>query len=141
VIVHIPDDAIVFAGDILFIDDTPIMWNGPMRNMLAACDTIIGYGAEIVVPGHGPLSDNSGAKTVKRYYQYVHDQARARFDAGMGSVDAAFDIDLGDFSAWKDAERIVVTVDALYREWDPGQPSADSVEMFRQMGRYRREQL
>jgi cyclase len=35
----------------------------------------------------------------------------------------------------------IVTVDALYREWDPGQPSADPVEMFRRMGRYRREQL
>jgi hypothetical protein len=56
-------------------------------------------------------------------------------------VDAAFDIDLGEFTAWKDAERVVVTVDALYREWDPHQPPADPVEMFRRMGRYRREHL
>jgi glyoxylase-like metal-dependent hydrolase (beta-lactamase superfamily II) len=139
VIVHLPANAIVFTGDILFIDDTPIMWDGPIRNLLAACDTIIGYEAKILVPGHGPLTDNSGAETVKRYYQHVHDEARARFDAGMGSVDAAFDIELGEFTAWKDAERIVVTVDALYREWNPHQPPADIVEMLGQMGRYRRQ--
>ena len=56
----------------------------------------------------------------------------------MSSVDTAFDADLGEFTDWKDAERIVVTVDALYREWDPHRPPTDPVELFGQMGRYRR---
>jgi glyoxylase-like metal-dependent hydrolase (beta-lactamase superfamily II) len=138
VIVRLPDDGIVFTGDILFIDGTPLMWIGPMRNMLAACDAIIGCGAETLVPGHGPLTGDAGVETVKRYFQYVSAEARKRFAAGMGSVDAAFDIDLGEFAGWKDAERVVVNVDALYREWDTSLPPLDPVEMFRQMGRYRR---
>ena len=30
-----PDDRTVFTGDILFIDGTPLMWAGPVRNWLA----------------------------------------------------------------------------------------------------------
>ena len=47
-----------------------------------------------------------------------------RYDAGMDAFDAAQDIALGDYADWGDAERIVVNVDRLYREFsgDDGAP-------------------
>ena len=62
VIVHVPDAAVVFAGDILFIGDHPIMWSGPAENWIAACDRILATGARHVVPGHGPVTDPAGVR-------------------------------------------------------------------------------
>ncbi|CAM2838404.1 fumarylacetoacetate hydrolase family protein [Saccharomonospora xinjiangensis] len=55
-VVHIPDAGVLFAGDLLFVGCTPIVWAGPISNWIAACDTMIGLDVETVVPGHGPVS-------------------------------------------------------------------------------------
>ena len=93
-IAHVPDAGVVFTGDLLFIEGTPIMWDGPVANWLTACDRIIELGARVIVPGHGPVTDESGVRDVQRYLTYVRDEARQRFDAGMDETAAADDIDL-----------------------------------------------
>ncbi len=117
VIVHVPGDRTVFTGDILFIDGTPLMWAGPVRNWIHACETIIAMDADVIVPGHGPVTDRHGVQRVAAYLAYVDAEARKRFDAGVSVRDAALDIALGDFSSWGDSERIAVNVDSLYREY------------------------
>jgi glyoxylase-like metal-dependent hydrolase (beta-lactamase superfamily II) len=135
-IVHVPDAGVVFTGDILFIEGTPILWAGPLHNWLAACDRILALGAHTLVPGHGPVTDASGVDDVKRYLTYVRDQARARFDAGMDAEQAADDIDLSDFAGWGDPERIAVNVETVYRELDPARPEPPKPELFVRMARW-----
>jgi cyclase len=132
-IAFVPDAGVVFSGDILFIEGTPIMWQGPVENWLRACRAILGLGARAIVPGHGPVTDASGVRDVARYLSYVRDEARARFDAGMDDVAAADDIDLSDFRDWGDPERIAVNVVTLYREFDPGLPDVSVPELFVRM--------
>lgn len=120
VLVHLPDEHVVFTGDILFIDGTPIMWAGPVSNWITACDRMLALDVETVVPGHGPVTDARGIRAVKDYLGYVTREARARFDAGMPALEAARDIALGDFESWGDAERIVVNTVTLYREFGGG---------------------
>jgi cyclase len=129
VIVHDVCSGIVYTGDILFIDSTPIMWAGPVANWLQACDLIISLKPRAIVPGHGPLTDIDGVKKVQEYLRFVQVEARKRFDAGLGELDAAFDISLGDYSSWGDAERIVANVVALYREFrgDMGEPNIPAI--------------
>ncbi len=138
VLVHVPADRTVYTGDILFIDGTPIMWAGPVANWIAACERIIAMDPEVVVPGHGPITDVAGVRRVQDYLRYVDTETRKRFDAGLSVRDAAHDIALGDFSAWLDAERIVVNVDTLYREYrgDPTPP--DFMELFGYMAELKR---
>ena len=57
VIVHVPDAATVYTGDILFIGGTPIVWAGPLSNWVAACDLMLAMDVQTVVPGHGPITD------------------------------------------------------------------------------------
>jgi len=131
VLVHVPADRVVFTGDILFIDGTPIMWAGPVANWIAACERIAAMDVDAVVPGHGPVTDTAGALRVRDYLVYVRDEARKRFDAGLSPEDAARDIALGDFSSWGDAERIVVNVHTLYREFSGGKGNqANALELF-----------
>lgn len=138
VIVHVPADRVVYTGDILFIDGTPIMWSGPVRNWLAACDRIIGLDAEVIVPGHGPLTDADGVRRMRGYLDFVEREARARFDAGMSAFDAARDITHHEYDQWPDAERIVVNVDRLFREFAPEHIVADAATSFVQMAQLRR---
>jgi cyclase len=135
-IAWVPDAGVVFSGDILFIEGTPIVWAGPFGNWLRACDRIIALDARVLVPGHGPVTDAAGVRDVQRYLTYVRDEARARFEAGMDAEQAADDIDLSDFAGWGDAERIAVNVDTAYRELDPSQPEPSRLELFARMARW-----
>ena len=135
-IAHVPDAGVVFTGDILFIDGTPIMWAGPVSNWLGACEAIIELGARVIVPGHGPVTDESGVREVQRYLTYVRDEATKRFEAGMDDQAAADDIDISDFRDWGDPERIAVNVATIYRELDPGLPAITPPELFVRMARW-----
>src|SRR2546423_775738 len=136
-IAHVPDAGVVFTGDLLFIEGTPIMWAGPVSNWLLACERILELGASVLVPGHGPVTDASGVRDVQRYLRYVRDEAQARFEAGMDAEAASEDIDLADFRDWGDPERIAVNVATIYGELDPAAPPATPVELIGRMARWR----
>ncbi len=137
VLVHVPADKTVYTGDILFIDGTPLMWAGPVSNWISACDRICDMDVDIIVPGHGPITDKAGVRRVQEYLRYVEAEARARFDAGLSVRDAALDIALGDFESWGDAERIAVNVDTLYREFSGTTEETPVVELFAMMAETR----
>ena len=128
ILVHVPDDRLMFTGDILFIEGHPILWVGPVGNWIDACDHMLGLDLDAVVPGHGPITDHRGVQAVRDYLVYVRDEAHKRYDAGLSAYDAALDISLTDFDSWGDAERIVVNVATLYREFGaPGAPDVGEV--------------
>jgi len=133
VLVHVPEDRTVFTGDILFIDGHPIIWAGPVGNWIEACRRIEAMEVETVVPGHGPITDLRGVVAVREYLAYISAEARKRYDAGLDAATAARDIALDDYSSWVDAERIVVNVNTLYREFSGDPTPAEIPELFSQM--------
>jgi len=137
VLVHVPDDKTVFTGDILFIDGTPLMWAGPVSNWVGACDRICEMDVDVIVPGHGPVTDKAGVRRVAEYLKFVDAEARRRFEAGLSVRDAALDIALGDYSSWGDAERIAVNVDTLYREYRGDGVVTPVIELFGLMAEVR----
>ena len=138
-LVWVPADRAVFTGDLLFIGGTPIMWTGTVGNWLAACDRILSFKAEFIVPGHGPMTDAAGVRWVQDYLRYLDREARLRFDAGMTVENAALDIALGEFRHWLNPERIVANVDALYREYRGDSSGPDMVRLFGLMAQVRRQ--
>jgi glyoxylase-like metal-dependent hydrolase (beta-lactamase superfamily II) len=135
-IVWIADAATVFTGDLLFIDATPIVW-ADLGNWIAACDRILELGASVLIPGHGPVTDESGVRAVQGYLRYIREQARERFEAGLDAEAAADDIDISGFSGWGDPERIVANVAAAYREFDPQLPALTPPELVVRMAGWR----
>lgn len=134
VIVHVPQDRVVFTGDILFIEGTPIMWSGPVKNWIDACELIAGLDVDVIVPGHGPVTDRAGAIAVRDYWLFLETEARSRFDAGMPVADAARDIDLGPYADWGESERVFINVNALYREFGSERVVDDVMTLFAEMG-------
>ena len=135
VLVFVPTDKMVFTGDILFIEGHPIMWVGPVANWIKACDLILSWEVETIVPGHGPITDKSGVRAVREYLVYIEAEARKRHAAGMSVMEAAQDISFEDYSSWGDAERIVVNVDTLYKEFNNDPTPSNIVQMFEMMSK------
>jgi len=135
VLVHLPDAAVAFTGDILFIDATPIVWSGPISNWLAACDQLLAWDLEVIVPGHGPLTDDRGVTEVADYLRWIQDEATARHAAGESAESATFDIELNGYAGWRSPERLAINVEAVYRELDPSHESPDVVGLFERMAR------
>ena len=138
VLAWLPAERAVYTGDLLFIEGTPVMWAGPVDNWLAACDRILAFGADHIVPGHGPMTDTAGVRAVQQYLRFVDREARLRFDAGMMAEAAALDIALGEYRHWVDAERIAVNVDTLFRGYRGDHSPPDVVRLFGLMASVRR---
>ncbi len=140
ILAFVPSDKLIFTGDILFVEGHPILWAGPIQNWVDACDYMLNLDVETVVPGHGPITDKRGIQAVRDYLVYVTDEARQRFDAGMPLLDAALDISLADFDSWGDAERIVVNVATLYKEFAGDPEPNNTTELFGLMAQVHKHQ-
>ena len=121
-VVHVPDAGVLFAGDLLFIGGTPIVWVGPIANWIKACDAMIALDAPTVVPGHGPVTDPDGIRAVRGYFEHILAEIDAAHGKGLTFAEAADGIDLGEYADWLDSERVVVNVYQRYRELEPQTP-------------------
>jgi cyclase len=138
VVAYLPDERTVFTGDIVFVGGHPVLWAGPAQNWIDACDLILSWDVETVVPGHGAITDTAGVRAMRDYFVYIRAEAKKRFDAGMSATEAAYDISLDGWSHWLDAERIIVNTHMLYREFG-GACEGDVMALFALMRKYRKE--
>ena len=137
-LVHLPDAATVFCGDILFIHGTPIIWDGPVSNWIDACDRILGLEAEVIIPGHGPLTDAVGVTAVRDYLTFVDNECRERHANGQTAAEVIAEIDLGGFKDWGEWERIAVNVHAIFREIGEDQTIQSPIELFSEMAKLKK---
>ncbi|MBL8380645.1 MAG: MBL fold metallo-hydrolase [Burkholderiales bacterium] len=139
ILAYVPADRTVFTGDILFNGGHPAVWAGPVANWIKACDLMLSWDVDVIVPGHGPITDKSAVRALKHYLEYVTIEASKRFAAGMDDVAATRDIAWDAFRDWTDIERIFINVNALYREYrkDPSPP--DVPRLFGLMSGYHKE--
>ncbi len=115
-IVQVPAEGVVFAGDVVFRQCTPMGWCGSCANWLRALDLVVWLDPEVIVPGHGPLCGIEGAMDLKAYLEYVRDECRRHFEQGRSALDAAKRIDLGPYREWRSPARLIANVESAYRE-------------------------
>lgn len=133
IMVHVPQDKILFTGDIIFLNNTPVLWSGPAGNWIRALDNILEMDIETYVPGHGPVTDKNGVRKTREYLVYVEQETRKRFDAGLSLEDAIQDIALGEFEDWGGSERIVVNVERIYAHLSGVEPMKDVFALLKMM--------
>ena len=120
-VVYLPDDRVLIAGDILFHGVTPVLWDGSAANWIRACERILDWKVDVVVPGHGPVTDLGAVDAMRKYWQFLERAVRPHIDQGMPPVLAARRIARSDefreqpFAKWDGQERIMVNVHAIYR--------------------------
>lgn len=123
----LPDERVLFAGDLLFHGLTPLVFMGSVDGARRALDWLASFAPDHVVPGHGALIGPGDLDRVldehDRYYRLVADAATAGRRDGLSPLDVARSCDLGDFAEWSDSERLVLNLhradaDAEGRELD-----------------------
>ncbi len=132
IIVHIPEAGVIFAGDVVFRQCTPVGWEGTYKVWLDALDKIIELNPEIIVPGHGPLCGIEGARELKEYFKYVRQESKVHFEAGISVLEAAKKIDIKLYVSWTEPQRLLFNVERAYREFrgDPWDAPIDRVALF-----------
>ena len=117
VLVHLPDERILFAGDVAFFNVTPLAFEGHIGNWIAVCDRVLAMDdVDVVVPGHGPVGGKDDLREMRGYLQLVHDGARRAFEAGATEEEARTAVDLGAYAAWGEPERLSFNVARVYAE-------------------------
>jgi glyoxylase-like metal-dependent hydrolase (beta-lactamase superfamily II) len=134
-IVHVPQEGIVFAGDAIFRQCTPMGWAGSYEKWLQCLDLIVWLDPDVIVPGHGPVCGIEGAMEMKAYLEYVRDESRRCFGQGLNVLDAAKQIELGPYREWRCPARLFANVESNYREFrnEATHPPRDAAGAFNAM--------
>ncbi|MCH6159454.1 MBL fold metallo-hydrolase [Streptomyces marispadix] len=133
-VVWLPQQSVVFTGDIVFHHGTPFIPMGSLSGSLHALDRLRALGARTVVPGHGPLAGPDVYDTVERYLRYVDALARSARERGLTPLEAAREARSGDragfaeFAELAESERLVANLHRAYAELD-GRPPGDPLHI------------
>jgi cyclase len=137
-IVHLPHARVAFSGDILFIGSHPIIWEGPVENWIRACDRLLELDVDVIVPGHGPITDKQGVARTREYWVMLSDTVKAGHAAGASGEDIARELFDRGFDGWTESSRVAVNVDTLLRSSNAGAAQRDPLEMLAAMARLER---
>lgn len=66
--VWLPQQRVLLAGDVVYSDRAPSVWDGDVAQWIELLDELIALEPEVVVPGHGRLE---GAETLARLQRYL----------------------------------------------------------------------
>ncbi|MGB3620730.1 MAG: MBL fold metallo-hydrolase [Ketobacter sp.] len=122
-IVYVPDEGLVYAGDILFIGGTPVMWSGPVENLVKALEILRSLNAKTIVPGHGPMASDQQVQSVINYWHFAHEHLHRCYQRDMTPTEAARDVlfskafQESEFAGWNCPERLVTNAYSMYRNW------------------------
>ncbi len=125
-LVWLPDQQVLFCGDLLFNGGTPFLLMGSVAGAIDVLTQVLApIPAQVIVPGHGEPCDRDLIDTTVEYLRFVLDLARQGLSAGLSPLEAARQSDLGQYAAWLDPERIVGNLHRAYRDLEPGRPDVD----------------
>ena len=124
VVAWLPDDGVLFTGDLVFNGGTPFLLMGSVEGAIEACARVRAFGAATIVPGHGEVCSLEAVDVVERYLLFVRDVAARAVDAGLSPLAAALETDLGEFADLHDAERIVGNLHRAMFELGGAEPGA-----------------
>jgi len=131
-IIHVPKERVIFAGDVLFRQCTPMGWMGTFEKWFQCLDLMRQLAPESIVPGHGPVCGVEGVIEMKAYLRYVLDESRKCFDNGLPVLQAATKIEFGPYGDWRAPARLFMNVERAYREFrgDPADAPWDTPATF-----------
>ena len=67
IMIFIPEEKVVFAGDVLFTDYYPFMGTGTIEGWVKTLEKLNEMDADRIIPGHGPLSTKKDVAAMKEF--------------------------------------------------------------------------
>ena len=83
VIIYIPDEKVLFAGDLLFARTDPWLGSGDPEGWVSLIDKeLLKMDYQVVVPGHGQIASKNEFEIEKKYIKEIMELANKYMDAG-----------------------------------------------------------
>ncbi|HEY5833985.1 MBL fold metallo-hydrolase [Streptomyces sp.] len=129
-IVHLPDEGVVCTGDVVFGDDHPVHWAGPIEEIHRATVRVLECDPRVIVPGHGPVMTPADVRGYADYLLEVRDAVHAAYAAGrsLAETSAAL-IDRDSRAHWGLTERMAILAALEYRALDGDDTPPDLVRL------------
>jgi glyoxylase-like metal-dependent hydrolase (beta-lactamase superfamily II) len=90
-VVYLGAEQVLFAGDLVFRGRVPFVGQADSAHWIKSLDMLLGFGARVVVPGHGPLSTQAreDMELTRDYLTYLR-QSMGRAAREMEPFDDAY---------------------------------------------------
>jgi len=132
VLVWLPEERVLFAGDIAFAGGQPFLAEGSLAGYPVALARIRELQPDVLVPGHGPVcrGEQIGVllDDLTDYAAFVYGVARENHRAGRPPLEAARAAKDNRFASWQESERLVGNLHRAYSELD-GHPLGTRISL------------
>jgi len=125
VVAWIPEHRVLFSGDLVFNGGTPFVVMGSVSGSLEALSLIVELEPEVIVPGHGAPGGVETVDSCGSYLRFLQQSTERAVAAGLTPLEAARELDLGDFADLLDPERLAGNLHRAFAECNgarPGEP-------------------
>ena len=124
-LVYLPEDKVLFTGDVAFHYLTPLARDGHISNWIKVANGVLNHlDATTLIPGHGPVSGKEVVSATLKYLRLVKRTSRSHFQWGASVEDTSRAVLLGEYADWVEPERVMVNVQRLYQEFRGELPKA-----------------
>ncbi|GAP13093.1 Zn-dependent hydrolase, including glyoxylase [Longilinea arvoryzae] len=104
-ILYLPEEGIVFMGDLLFVGAHPFLADGDPQALLIALREVSRLKATCFVPGHGPPGSRADVELLSAYVESCLEIAGRLVDAGKFDEAAIKEVQIPEaFQAWQLAQ-------------------------------------
>jgi cyclase len=87
--VHLPDERLIFTGDVVFNDGHPTMAEAESREWLTALTRLRKMAVDTIIPGHGATCEKEATYPLTDYIRDMRAEVRRGFQAGRTKSDTA----------------------------------------------------
>ena len=94
---YLPEERILFTGDVVTVGEHPFLGHADSHQWLAALERIQNMDVDVLVPGHGPVSDLSAIRRMAEYVTSVREQVRSLYLAGAARRETVEKVEILDF--------------------------------------------
>ncbi|WP_405010115.1 MBL fold metallo-hydrolase [Kitasatospora sp. NBC_01539] len=133
--VWLPEQRVLFAGDLVFSGAAPFVLMGSLAGSLAALARLRALDPLVVVGGHGPVGGPELIASTEEYLRWTAALAERGLADGLDPLRTALRADEGVFAALLDRERLVGNLHRAFHEAAGGVPGAriESAPAMREM--------
>ena len=114
-IAYIPEDGVVFCGDLLYNKVLPDGNQCRLDRWIDAIDSILMLDAETYIPGPGPVAKREDVMVCRSCLEQMYVSACEAADKGRDLKELCLQIDLGECEEWLEPGRRVSLLDVAYR--------------------------
>ena len=88
-VIYLPEDGLLFAGDLVVTDRPPFLSQGDTKEWLEALTYLRKLQYDVLIPGHGELTGKEATEKMSEFLRIVRRKVRSAYRAGLSKSDTA----------------------------------------------------